>query len=368
MPNYLLFGQGKLKELNKYISLYGKKFLIVCTKSRRYLTEVQNILAQENIKTIVFDKIEPNPFAEICDEGGKIAREEKVDGVIGLGGGSPIDAAKAIAVIATHTGSCWDYLFFKKSPIIKTLPIIAITTTSGTGSHMTPYAVINKKDTKEKSAIASDFCIPKIAVVDPNLMLSVSKETTIFTAFDAFAHSFESYTNLNANPLTDLVAFESIKLILENINNLIENLDNIELRTKLALADTYAGIAICNAGTTLPHAMAQPISGLNPKVAHGHSLMIVYPEFLKLNANYAKEKFIKVAQIINKNIKSASEAANVLIKFIMDFKVTMKLLDVGLGKDDINELLRQCLIFPDWKFCPKKISEEEIKLIYEKIA
>jgi len=367
MPPHLLFGENKLEEINEFISLYGKRFLVVCSKSRRYIRNLQKILNENKVETIVFDKIEPNPSVASCDEGAQIARKEKVDGVIGLGGGSSIDAAKAIAVGATHDGSVWDYLFYKTPPTQKTLPIIAITTTSGTGSHMTPYAVISNRNTKEKSAIASSFCIPKIGICDPRLMLTIPKKVTIFTAFDAFAHSFESYTNINSNPMADLVAFESIKLIFENIDKLLEDLNNLELRTKLALADTYAGIAICNSGTTLPHAMGQPISGLNPNVPHGQSLMMIYPAFLRLNAEFMPEKFIKVAKLLKPEIRSAKEAIDVLTEWVLHLKMPMKLSDVGLGRDDIKELIRQCLVFPDWKFGPRKLSKEEMQQIYEDI-
>ncbi|MHA1791894.1 MAG: iron-containing alcohol dehydrogenase [Promethearchaeota archaeon] len=354
----LLFGREQFKQLGNITKEFGDKALITCTGSRRYVDDAIKILSEKDIEVKVFDKVVPNPTVSGCDVAAKIAKDFGAQVIIGIGGGSAIDSAKAVAVTAAMGGSSWDYLFFKTQPDSRTLPVIAVTTTSGTGSHVTPYAVISKLDTREKSAIANPLCIPRKAICDPEMMLSVPKRTTIETGFDVFAHSFESYTNKNANPMTDLVAFESLKLVMENLNALIDDLNNIELREKLALADTYAGMAITNAGTTVPHAMGQPISALNHDVAHGHSLMIVYPPFLKYSAEHAPEKFIKVGKLIDSNVSSATDAADKLVEWIQNFGLETRMSQVGIKEEDIDDLMKQCLAFPDWRYGPAKVKKK----------
>ena len=183
----------------------------------------------------------------------------QADVVVGLGGGSSMDTAKAIAVEATHEGTCWDYLFDKAEPTDKTLPVIAVTTTSGTGSHVTQVAVATNTQLRTKSYLCHPLLFPKIAIVDPELVLTAPRQVTAMTGWDAFTHAFEAYVHKNCSPYVALMAREAIGLVAANLPPLLEDLSNLERRTALAWADTLAGLCIANAGVTLPHS-----------VGHGH--------------------------------------------------------------------------------------------------
>lgn len=175
---------------------------------------VKKSLKEANVKFAHFDKVITNSTIEAVAAGIKIAKEFNADIVLGLGGGSSIDTAKAIAVEATHSGSCWDYLFFRETQLTqKTLPIIAVTTTAGTGSHVTKVSVIGNIKEKRKSAIVNPNLYPKACIVDPQLTLTVPEHITASTGFDVFAHAFEAFIHKNTPLYVELMANESIRLI-----------------------------------------------------------------------------------------------------------------------------------------------------------
>jgi len=193
-PTEILFGKGRLKEAGKVARKFGGRCLLVTVPAFREIKPalelIKSVLKENGIEVVHFDKVIPNPTTEIVSAGAKLAREAKVEFVIGLGGGSSIDTAKAIAVEATHQGSCWDYLYFKQTkPTERTLPIIAIPTTSGTGSNVTAVAVVTNPLERSKSALSSPRLFPQVSIVDPELMLTLPPYMTAVTGFDAFSHA-----------------------------------------------------------------------------------------------------------------------------------------------------------------------------------
>ncbi|MDD3394437.1 MAG: iron-containing alcohol dehydrogenase, partial [Anaerotignum sp.] len=221
IPTKVLFGSGQLNRLHKQ-KLPGKKALIVISsgtsvKKFGYLPRVQEQLDKAGVSYAVFDKILPNPIEAHVTEGAEFAKREGCEFVIGLGGGSIIDSAKAIAVMATNEGNIWDYIFGgtggRKMPKNAPLPIIAITTTAGTGTEADPWAVITHQDRNEKIGFGYDATFPVLSIVDPELMLTVPEKLTAYQGFDALFHSTEGYLNKNTNPLNDMYALKAIALI-----------------------------------------------------------------------------------------------------------------------------------------------------------
>src|SRR4030042_1000603 len=169
------------------------------------------------------------------------------------GGGWSMDTAKAIAVEATHPGTAWDYLFFReKQPTDKTLPVVAVTTTSGTGSHVTQVAVVTNPGEKNKSALYHSLLYPRTSIVDPDLMLTVPARVTSATGFDVFAHAFESYINPGGSPYTDMMALEAIAIVSKFLPVAVRNGRDLAAREGMAWADPRAGLSIANSGVTLP--------------------------------------------------------------------------------------------------------------------
>jgi alcohol dehydrogenase class IV len=220
LPTTIQSGPGKLNEIGKVVQGLGKRCLIVTTApepwNRAMVARVVALLASAGIESHWFSGVGGNPTTDQISAGAALAREFRANVVLGLGGGSAMDGAKAIAVEATHPGTAWDYLWFRETqPTSATLPVIAVSTTSGTGSQVTQVAVVTKSDERCKSAIYNDIILPRVAVVDPELMLSVPPRMTAFTGFDALTHAFESFLHPNRDAFVDMMAREAISIVLE---------------------------------------------------------------------------------------------------------------------------------------------------------
>ena len=269
---------------------------------------LKDSLNSSGVELAHFDGVIPNPTTDVITNGANMAKEFNANVILGFGGGSSMDSAKAIAVEATHEGTSWDYLFYRDTqPSEKTLPVITVSTTSGTGAHVTQVAVITNEKDRDKSAIYNNNVIPKVSIVDPELMLSVPQNVTSATGFDVFCHAFESTLHPNSSLYTELMAFEAIDLVIKNLKNLVDDGSNLESRKALAWADTLAGLCITNAGVTLPHGIGMAIGGMYPQVMHGEALALNYPEFSRFTYQYAIPQFSRLGRLFNKDLNKASD-------------------------------------------------------------
>jgi len=278
-----------------------------------------------------------------------------------------MDTAKAIAVEATHEGTSWDYLFFRQTqPTEKTLPVIAVTTTSGTGSQVTQVAVVTNPAEKYKSALYNDILYPKVSVVDPELMLTVPEHITASTGFDVFAHAFESYITPNGSPYTDMTSLEAIRLTAENLPAAVKQGMDIEARTAMAWADTLAGLSIANAGVTLPHGIGMAIGGNYPHIMHGEALAVVYPAILQYTYKSVPEKFVHVGALFDPTLKDlpkeegAARACEVIVDFIREIGMSTCFEDLKVPKEELRALAQASLILPDYKSHPKVADLDDI--------
>ncbi len=282
-----------------------------------------------------------------------------------------MDTAKAIAVQATHEGTCWDYLFGKGEPTDKTLPVVAVTTTSGTGSHVTQVAVATNTQLREKSYLCHPRLFPKIALVDPDLMLTAPREVTAMTGWDAFTHALEAYLHKNCSPYVGLMALESIRLVAANLPPLLDDLGNADGRAAMAWADTLAGLCIANAGVTLPHSIGMAISGRWPHVTHGASLAVVYPAFTRYTCAAAIGQFASVGRILNPElIGAADEDAARLCCVEIDLLLKriglwIGLEGLGVPAADVGELAELSLRLPDYRNNPRVATGDEIRAMLE---
>jgi alcohol dehydrogenase class IV len=370
-PTEIIFGAGRVKEVGEYASKFGRRVLLVTTPPipglEEMYTKVKGILTDSQLNVKHFDQVQPNPTTENIAAGAEITKQHNAEVIIGLGGGSSMDTAKAIAVEATHEGSCWDYLFFRDTqPTEKTLPVIAISTTSGTGSQVTQVAVVTNTKERKKSAIFNSIIYPKVAIVDPELMLTVPEKVTAATGFDAFCHSFESILHPNSSPYTDTIGWEAIKIVVKTLPSLLKDLTDLEARKKMAYADTLAGLCIANAGVTLPHGVGMAISGLYPHIAHGDSLALIYPPFTRFTCESAVDQFAHLGKIFNPNENGLSEgklakkSCKDLDKFLMDIGKWFKLKDFDMPENEIPLLAKNSTILPDYKNNPRLATDEEM--------
>jgi alcohol dehydrogenase class IV len=370
-PTEVKFGRGRVVEAGEVVARFGRRCLIATVPLvpaiESVFEKVKNSLVNCNVEIAHFDKVVPNPTTDIVTEGAQVARTFGADVVLGLGGGSSMDSAKAIAVEATHEGTSWDYLYFRDiQPTEKTLPVITITTTSGTGSHVTQVAVVTNPEEKNKSAIYNPIVYPKASIVDPELMLTVPEHITASTGFDVFAHAFESFINPNGSAYTDLMALEAVRLVAQNLPAVVTNGHDMEARTRMAWADTLAGLCIANSGVTLPHGIGMAISGIYPHVMHGEALAVVYPAIMRFSYEHAPPKFAAVGRLFDDRLgrmdvsRAAEQFCDVLEDFLEEIGMSTCFEDLNIPGSELKALAEASLVLPDYKNHPKVATLDEV--------
>lgn len=360
-PTKIYFGQGVRKKAGKAAVSIGKKCLIVRTpfKDRgreKYFEEITASLKENDIQYAIFDQVKPNPTTDMVNSGIGVARKEKVDFIIGYGGGSSLDTAKAIALFTKNEALSWEECFQRFSDpfannaeAAEMLPVIAITTTSGTGSQVTQAAVITDSESNDKMTIFHPGLIPEIGLIDPELMLTVPKRATAITGFDALSHAMESYLNPRASNLTKSLSLQAIEMIVDALLELLNDLQNMELRKKLAYADTVAGICLSNAGAEAPHPIGEIINGYYPDLAHGETLAFVYPTYFDYVSGIAPEKMSELLIIFKNYVPKNSErfgekAAGALMNFLKAIELDASLYTLEMP-ESIAEAIRKKLVF-----------------------
>jgi len=379
-PVQVIFGRGELRRIGEVAKEVGKKAFLAIDpflKSSGVGEDIQGYLKKEGVDVLIYDEIKPNPPYNRIDKAATLAKEQGCDMVIGVGGGSAIDTAKAVAVVAGSGGSSWDYVQRTDHKVAQpketTFPIIAIPTTAGTGSEATLYAVLTNPRIREKSTIINPRVFPRVSIVDPELTVSMPPALTAFTGFDALSHAIESYININSNAYSELVALESIKLLSHNLAGAVANGENIEARSKVAWGATLAGMAISHAGTVLPHAMGQPISGLYD-APHGGTIAACFAKIMEYSFISNLEKFANIAETMDEDVRSlslrqkAEKSIELLKGLLKDINVEVNFGNYGVQRQDIPNLVDIVLkgFKQDVDAHPRKISKKEIENLYYK--
>ncbi len=384
MPTRILFGCGKLAELGTTPYLPGGKALIVIGESgimRKlgYLDRVVDYLKKNGADSVVYDKIKPNPVSEHVDEAAALARDDGCDFVVGLGGGSTIDSAKSIAVMARNPGDYWDYIQAgtggRKMPEKGALPIVAVTTTAGTGTEADPWTVITKSETNEKIGWGCDLTFPSLSIVDPELMISVPPRQTAFTGMDAFFHSVESYLANVSQPASDHLALEAIRLIRQYLPVAVKDGNDLEARTKLAWANTEAGICESLSCCISHHSMEHAVSAFYPEIAHGAGLVMLSVAYFSYLGEKNPARFDDLAQAMGRDVTGLS-AADQVGAFVAALK---ELIDaIGLKQESLSSygIKRQDLErFTDnafetmgklFELTPVELTRNDVLAIYER--
>ncbi len=353
IPTKILFGAGKLNELEKE-TLPGKKALIVISsgntmKKNGYLDRLITILKNKNIDYVLFDKILPNPIKAHVMEGASLAKQEGCDFVVGLGGGSSIDSAKSIAVMAKNPGDYWDYVSGgtgKGMPTLNgALPIVAITTTAGTGTEADPWTVITKEDTNEKIGFGNSYTFPVLSVVDPELMLSVPAHLTAYQGFDALFHAVEGYIANIATPISDAFALKSMELIAKYLPACIKDGNNIEARWQVALANTLSGLVESTSSCTSEHSMEHALSAYHHQLPHGAGLIILSEAYHTFFSAKVPHRYTAMANAMGVDVDSLPEDSRAMsfVKALLQLQKacgvdTLKMSDYGNEREEIPKL------------------------------
>lgn len=337
IPTRLYFGAGQLGMLGT-LPMPGKRALVVITsgksmRSTGTLDRVIKLLAHNHVSAAVYDKVQPNPTREQVMAGAEFAKREQCDFVIGLGGGSPIDAAKAIAIMAANPGDYWDYVSGgtgRAQPIPNpALPIIAITTTAGTGTEIDPWSVITNGN--EKIGFGCDMTFPKISIVDPELMLTLPPQLTAFQGFDAFFHAAECFLANCATPISNLYCLKSVELLCKSLPRAVRDGEDLAARTDVALANTLSGMAESTSSCTSEHSLAHAIGGFHPNIPHGAALIMISKAWFKFYALRAPKQFAALAKAAGQ-----SDFLGALDKLQRDCGVDeLKMSDYGMTRDEL---------------------------------
>ena len=384
MPTRIIFGAGELNILSTTPYLPGKKALVVISsgnsmKKYGYLDRVREYLKENGVQTVLFDKILPNPIAEHVPEGAKIAKDNNCDFVIGLGGGSSIDSAKSIAIMAKNPGEYWDYInegSGKGKEVEKgALPIVAIPTTAGTGTETDPWTVITKTETNEKIGFGGDYSLPFLALVDPELMLSIPPDFTAYQGMDAFFHSAEGYLSIKNQPASDMYALEAVSLITKYLPVAVREGKNLEARSAVAWASTESGIVESLSSCVSHHSMQHALSAFHPELPHGAGLIALSVAYFSFMAEKCPERFVDLAKAMGENIDLLPEKEKAFA-FILSLKKLiknigmedLKLSNFGIRKEEAEILAKNSMdtMGSLFKYSdPYKLSSEEVISIYK---
>ncbi len=310
LPVKIFFGKGEFAKLGETARRTGKKGFIVASSGNSTKWIIEKAVAmfdQAGVQHCLYDSITPNPSDEIIDAGAEAFRRCGADFVIGIGGGSSMDSAKAIAAVAGGKLGIWE-VFEGKEFDCKPMPSIMVPTTAGTGSEVTRYVVVSKKGENRKEGFARDEFYPEISILDPDLTGSLPPRLTAETGMDALSHAVEAYTSSCANTLIDIYSEKSIELISGNLIEAVYNGSNTVARSNMLLANTLAGMAITNADTSLAHVIGEALGAVH-NISHGLSVAMALPGVMEFNCQTNIDKFAKISRFFNKDLRFVNNAA-----------------------------------------------------------
>ncbi|SDI97062.1 alcohol dehydrogenase [Ferrimonas sediminum] len=373
IPSVNTLGTGAVDSAADDIAALGFKRALVVTD--KVLVEVGLVakvtakLTAKGVETVIFDGTQPNPTVGNVNAGLALLKEHDCDFVISLGGGSPHDCAKGIALVAANGGSIADYEGVDKSPKPQ-MPLVAINTTAGTASEMTRFCIITDEERHIKMAIVDKNTTPLLSVNDPELMLDKPKALTAATGMDALTHAVEAYVSIAANPITDACAEKAFTLIADNLRDAVNNGQDIAARDQMAYAQFLAGMAFNNASLGYVHAMAHQLGGFYD-LPHGVCNAILLPHVQAYNAQVVPERLAKVAQFMGVDIsgmtdEQGAEAALEAIRTLSkDIGIPANLTELGVKEEDIPTLATNALNDACGLTNPKQATHEEISALFK---
>jgi alcohol dehydrogenase class IV len=369
-------GPGAAKEAGSFAKGLGKRALIV-TDSHLVeiglLKDIKNSLEAGGVSFEIFDKVVTEPILEYTEEGLKMYQDVKADFLIAAGGGSPMDTAKAISALAMNPGKMSDFEGPNKIPR-PGAPLMAIPTTAGTGSEVSQFTIITDTTRNVKMLIASPYILPRVALVDPFMTLTMPQEITAATGLDALTHAIEAYVSVKAQPITNALALHAIKLISGNLRQAWCDGSNLEARTHMMIGALEAGLAFSNASVALVHGMARPI-GAYFHVPHGISNAALLPTVMEFSIPGNPRRYVDLAEAMGEITTGLSllDAAHLSAKAVKRLNEDIKIPSLrGLGVDEkkFNSIIRQmaadALASGSPGNNPRKATQEEIVELYRK--
>jgi alcohol dehydrogenase len=375
IPTKIVKGIGALEHIGIEVkALKANKALIVTGKNLAkigYANDIKDLLKSTGIEAEIFDEVMPDPTVKLVEKGTEIVKNGNFGVIIGLGGGSNIDAAKAMSVMANNPGSITDYEGsekFQNSP----MPIIAIPTTAGTGSEVSYSSVITDTDRNYKFVVWSSLLVPRVAILDPQMPSTAPTIVRIAAGMDALTHAIESYLSKNANVYSETLALAAIRMIEENLRQSIADSHNATAMSNMQIAANMAGMAFTTTRLGVVHALALPPSALF-HVPHGLANAILLPHGMEFNLIANPKKFVNIARSMGEHIESsvrlmeaATSAIDAVVELADDIGAPATLESVGVTKESIPKMAEDGMKSGHIAVNPRNVTLEDAMMILEK--
>ncbi|ODN30491.1 iron-containing alcohol dehydrogenase [Fervidobacterium thailandense] len=374
------FGVGaieKFKDITEWFADEGIRKVIVISDPVAYKVtgawdKVEKFLKEKGIEYVVYDKVTPNPTTTQIDEATKLGLEFGAQAVIGIGGGSPIDTAKSVAILLEYTDKTGAELYEGKFIPKKAKPIIAINTTHGTGTEVDRFAVASILEKEYKPAIAYDCIYPTFAIDDPQLMVTLPAKQTLYTTIDALNHITEASTTIARSPYSILLAKETVRLIATYLPQALSNPNDLNARYYLLYASAIAGISFDNGLLHFTHALEHPLSAVKPELPHGLGLAMLLPAVIKEIYPATAEILAEVYEPIVPGLKGVPGEAEIIARKVEEWLfamgITQKLSDEGFTENDVPKLTHLAMTTPSLglllSMAPIKAEQEVVERIY----
>ncbi len=368
-----IFGLGARLLVGRYAKNFGARKVLIVTDPHimdsGLLNPVMGALKHEKIDYKIYSDIKSNPTSLQVMEGANVYLNEKCNFIVAVGGGSPMDCAKAIGIVSSNRKEVNEFEGVDKVQI-PSPPLICIPTTAGSAADVSQFAIITDSRRKLKMAIVSKTVVPDVALIDPETTLTLDKSLTITTGFDVLSHAMEAFVSNASSPITDLHAIESIKLFAANLIPVCNDLNNIDLRGKMMLSSLHAGLAFSNASLGLVHAMAHSLGGFLD-LPHGECNALLLDHVVEFNFGSEPKKYKEIARALGLEIDKMddNEVKITLINGIQDLKdeagVNHSLGDVGVNNGDIPELARKAMNDACIITNPRRPTQNDVEEIFK---
>jgi alcohol dehydrogenase class IV len=369
----ILFGVGSVERIGPEAQLLKAKKVLIITDSgviqAGLLDSVEKSLQSMGLPFVIFDGVEPDPRIEVVEKSVEKAKKEEIDLIVGFGGGSSLDIAKVTSILITNSGKIEGFFGIDLVPN-PGVPVILIPTTAGTGSEVTPIAILSDTKEKLKKGIVSATLFPEVAIVDPKLTIGLPPSVTAFTGMDALTHAIEAYYSINATDLSDLLALRAMELLSRNLRMAYAHGENLAARSSMMEGSLLAGMAFANAGVGAVHAFAYPLGG-EFHLAHGLTNTLMLPYVMRYNILGCPYKFAQMAKALGEKVEGLSEidAAEIAVKFVErlsdDIRVPRRLRDVKVPESAIPRLAEGAMkVTRLLANNPRKVTLEDAIAIY----
>lgn len=370
----IIFGDNALSQIGESVNRIGASKLFVASDdgviSAGWVKKALSYLDMLGLEYVVWNKVTENPKDFEVEEGAKLYQEAECDGVLAIGGGSPIDLGKAVAIVVSNGGKIKDYegINMIRKPLP---PMVVVASTAGSGSEMSQFSVIVDSERKIKMTIISKSLVPDIAIIDPIILTTKDSQLTAATGMDALTHAIEAYVSVASTELTDVNALNAIRLISGNLRKSVSNKSNIQAKRAMAMASMQAGLAFSNAILGMVHAMTHPLGGALD-MPHGEANAVLLPYVMEYNLISSMEKYANIARAFNCQLEGyslreqANQAVSAVTELARDVGIPTRLSQMGLKQEQIEELSRQafqdaCLITN-----PRDTDVEDIIKVFQK--